>query len=321
MVKPLRLATRGSTLALWQATHVRDRLLAEAPEADVELVEIRTTGDRVTDVPLSRIGDRGLFTKEIDDAVLNGAADAAIHSLKDVPTLLAPGLALLAVLPREDPRDVFVPAPHVASRLADLPAGARVGTGALRRRAQIRALRPDLDVVELRGNLDTRLEKLRTGEVDGAVLALAGLRRLQREDAIGEALDPPAWLPAVGQGALAVIGRADAPPPSLAALDDRLTRAAVEAERAFLRSLEGGCQVPIGALATLQGDRLRMHGMVASLDGTRVLRADGERALTDPALPEAAALGERLAHELREQGAEELLSGIRGEAGPSLGAP
>lgn len=316
MVTRLRLATRGSTLALWQANHVRDRLRASEPALEVELVVLRTTGDRVTDVPLSRIGDRGLFTKEVDEAVLDGRADAAIHSLKDVPTRLEAGLRLAAVLGREDPRDAFVPGAGMPPRLTDLPAGATVGTSALRRRAQLRALRPDLEVVDLRGNLDTRIEKLSAGELDGAILALAGLRRLGREDVVGEVLDPPAWLPAVGQGALALISGGE-PAPALTALDDPPTRAAVTAERAFLRSLEGGCQVPIGAWAVSDDDgRVRMHGLVAALEGEPMLRTDGEGAAV-----EAAELGQELAERLLARGAGALLRAVRGTDGPPLAAP
>jgi hydroxymethylbilane synthase len=317
----VRLGTRGSRLALWQAEHVRQALRAVAPELTVEIVVLRTTGDRVRDVPLSRIGGTGVFTKEVDDALLSGVVDAAVHSLKDVPTRLAPGITLAAVLEREDPADALVVAPGRPPSLAGLPPGARVGTSSLRRRAQILAARPDLAVVDLRGNLDTRLARVAAGDYDAAIVALAGLRRLGREDAAAAVLAPPDWLPAVGQGALAVAVREgdDHLRAAFAPLDHAPTSIAVRAERAFLRTLQGGCQVPIGALAELRGDTLRLDGFIASLDGGSLIRGSREGAASD-----AEAIGLGLAEELLRRGGEAVVRDLHAaRQGPVLeaGAP
>jgi hydroxymethylbilane synthase len=311
----LRLASRGSTLALWQAHHVQHLLRALHPDVTVDIEVLHTTGDVITDVPLAMIGDKGLFTKEVDAAVIDGRAHCAVHSFKDVPTKLADGLVLAAVMEREDPRDAFLPAPGRTARLHELPAGARIGTSSLRRRAILLETRPDLVVDDLRGNLDTRLRKLEEGRYDGIILALAGLRRFGREDAVGEPLGPPLWLPAAGQGALAIVARADDDDTldRLRPLDHGPTRAATTAERTFLARLEGGCQIPIGALGTLveQGDAatagdLRLRGLVASLDGTTVVR--GERA---GAAAAAVEIGEALAEELLRHGADAVLRAVR----------
>src|SRR5690606_3244331 len=292
----------------WQAEHVCSRLRAVDGTLDVAVEIIRTIGDRITDVPLARIGDRGLFTKEVDDAVLDGRCDVAVHSLKDVPTQLPEGLVLGAVLEREDPRDAFVPAPDSARTLDALPASARIGTSSLRRRALLLAARPDLNVDDLRGNLDTRLDRVAAGQYDAAVLAAAGPRRVGRADAATELLGPPHWLPAIGQGALAVVARLD-DRDTLAVvshLEHRETRTCVTAERSFLARLEGGCQIPIGALAGASGDALTLRGLVASLDGRTVVRGE----LTGPASA-ARELGERLAEQLLERGADAVLREIR----------
>lgn len=307
----LTIASRGSTLALWQAGHVK-RLLEDTHHGLTVHIEIqRTTGDRVTDVPLARIGDKGLFTKEVDRAVVSGEADLAVHSLKDVPTVLEPGLELGAVSAREDPRDSVVFRPGGPTALEELPSGARVGTSSLRRRAQLLALRPDLRVDDLRGNLDTRLARVADGDYDAIMVALAGVRRLGREDAVGQILNPPAWLPAVGQGALGIaIRQGDDDTRSLVAvLDDPATHAATDAERGFLNALEGGCQVPIGALATVDGAELHMYGLVASLDGRDMVRGEtrGEAA-------SAGAAGRGLAATLLGRGAEPILEEIRRRA-------
>ncbi|HEX6941152.1 MAG TPA: hydroxymethylbilane synthase [Longimicrobiales bacterium] len=317
----LRLGSRGSRLALWQAEHVKRRLEAAHPGLQVEIRILRTTGDRITDVPLARIGDKGLFTKEIDRAVASGEVDAAVHSLKDVPTRLAERLALAAVLEREDPRDVYIPGAERARTLEGLPAGATVGTSSLRRRAQLLHLRPDLRVEDLRGNLDTRLERLREGRYDAIILAHAGIRRLGFDAAVGQLLEPPGWLPAVGQGALGIVIREDddATRALLAPLDHPETAAATTAERAFLRTLEGGCQIPIGALATLGDGRLHLHGFVAAIDGRPLLRADARGPAED-----AEAVGIALAQRLLDEGAGEILAGIRGldtSALPRASAP
>lgn len=316
--RPLRIASRGSDLALWQSHAVERALRALNPRLDVEIRIIHTTGDRILDVPLAQIGDRGLFTKEVDAALLNGEADLAVHSLKDVPTRLPEGLTIGAVTERADPRDVLLCAPGTPSSLAELPPGAVVGTSSLRRRSQLRALRPDLDVRDLRGNLNTRLRKLDAGEYHAIVLAAAGVLRLGWKGRISEFLDPPQWLPAVGQGALAVVAREDQPELHgwLAHLQHPETAACVTAERVFLRRLEGGCQVPIGALARIVEERLEMHGLIADLDGETVLRAHASGSLRAPD-----ALGERLAQQLVELGAGEILEGIRRETPELVRAP
>ncbi|HEX7049452.1 MAG TPA: hydroxymethylbilane synthase [Longimicrobiales bacterium] len=306
------LGSRGSALARWQADYVRSRLEAVHPGLRVEVRIVRTTGDRITDVPLARIGDKGLFTKEVDQVVLSGEVHAAVHSFKDVPTRLPDGLTVAAVLEREDPRDAFVTAPGRASTLEALPPGATVGTSSLRRRAQLLRLRPDIVVEDLRGNLDSRLERVKAGDrYDAAILALAGLRRLGRQAEVARILEPPAWLPAVGQGALAVVARDDDATTRayLAALDHPATRAATAAERAFLHALEGGCQIPIGALATARGERLRLHGFVAALAGTPFLEADAEGPASAPD-----DLGRALAAELRARGADDVLRDVRAQA-------
>jgi len=304
----LRLASRGSTLALWQAHHVRARLRALHSDLDIEIEVLRTTGDRITDVPLAMIGDRGLFTKEIDSAVLDGRADLAVHSYKDVPTRLPAGLMLAAILDREDPRDAFLPAPARPATIAGLPAGARIGTSSLRRRALLLEARPDIVVDDLRGNLDSRIEKLVEGRYDGIILALAGLRRFGRDDLAGELLGPPRWLPAAGQGALAIVTRAHdrETVAQIRPLNDDVARVTTDAERAFLARLEGGCQIPIGALATLAGPSLVLRGLVASLDGRTVVRGQ----LTGSA-GDAVLVGEELARKLIEDGAGDVLHAVR----------
>lgn len=318
MVKPvtsLRLGTRGSLLALWQARHVKATLEAAHPELTVHLQTLHTTGDRITDVPLAKIGDKGLFTKELDNAIIDGHVDLAVHSLKDVPTRLADGLVLAAVGEREDPCDAYLPATGRASTLAQLPAGSRVGTSSLRRRAQLLHFRHDLHVEDLRGNLDTRLSRLGEGRYDAILLALAGIRRLGWEDRVAERLGPPDWLPAVGQGALGVTTRAgdEATASIIRILDDPDTRDATAAERAFLRALEGGCQIPIGALATLEGDDVVIDGFVASIDGTEYMRdqARGPRA-------DSEAVGRALADQLLARGAGDVLRRVREGAAADL---
>ncbi len=313
-----RIASRGSELALWQARAVADVLRASAPEVEVEIRVIRTTGDRILDVPLARIGDRGLFTKEIDAALLSGEADLAVHSLKDVPTRLPEGLHLAAITRREDPRDVLLCRSQYESTLEDLPPGARVGTSSLRRRVQLRALRPDLQVLDLRGNLNTRLAKLDVGEYEAIVLAAAGVLRLGWEERITQYLDPERWLPAVGQGALAVVTRTDHEftPALLRPLHADATAACVAAERAFLRALEGGCQVPIGALAHLEEERVVLDGLLAHLDGAPLLRERHSGPVRDPER-----VGDELAATLLERGGDAILAEIRRAAGPYVPQP
>ena len=305
----LRIATRSSELALRQARLVADALGARGTPST--LVTFRTTGDRNTEKPLGAIGAKGLFTHELETALLRRRVDCCVHSLKDLPTEMPAGLAIAAVLEREDPRDVLVVNDAIAAEaIADLPRGSRVGTSSLRRRAQLRHARPDLEVAELRGNVPTRLRKVDDGQVHAAILAAAGLHRLGVHQRIDAYLAPPEWLPAPGQGAIAVQVRADdaAVRALITPLDHAPTSCATRAERAFLAALEGGCQVPIGALAMEQEGALVLHGMLSDVAGRRVLRGS---TVIDRADPERA--GARLAAELRRQGADEILAGLRGE--------
>jgi len=293
----LRIGSRGSVLALWQAEHVKARLQALGHE--IAIVVITTTGDRIQDRRLESVGGKGAFLKEIEEALLADEVDLAVHSLKDVPTALPDGLRLTAILERADPRDVLLSA---GARLDALPAGARVGTTSLRRRAQLLARRPDLDVQDLRGNVDTRIRRLREGAFDAILLARAGLVRLGRADEATETLEPEVLLPAPGQGAIAIECRASdvRTAQALSALDHPQTARAVTAERAFLAALHGGCNVPLGAYAEPDARGLRLRALVAREDGSRVVR--GERSGDDPA-----ALGRALADDLLAQGAAELL--------------
>jgi hydroxymethylbilane synthase len=315
----LRVGTRGSALALWQTERVR-ALLAEAGHP-TERVEIRTTGDMVQDVPLARIGSTALFTRQLDEAMLAGRIDLAVHSLKDLPTVLPAGLALAAVSVREDPSDALVG--RSAIRWTDLPRGGTVATSSLRRRAQLLHARPDLRVVDLRGNVDTRLRKLdASADWSAILLAVAGLVRLGLGDRIGERLPPEVMLPAPGQGALAVTARADdslAIQAARGAVHDAATALAVGAERAFLRRMEGGCQVPVAARAVLEGGTLRLHGRVIALDGTRMAEGRDGEPVRDTAGAEQ--LGERLAERLIGEGATEILAEARAGAAPAVPEP
>jgi len=314
----LRLGTRGSALALWQAKWVKARIETAHPEVTVHLQTLHTTGDRITDVPLAKIGDKGLFTKELDNAIIDGHVDLAVHSLKDVPTKLADGLVLAAVSEREDPRDAFLPGSRRPKALADLHPGGVVGTSSLRRRAQLLHYRPDLRVEDLRGNLDTRLARLTEGHYDAIILALAGIRRLHHEDHVGELLGPPEWLPAVSQGALGIAIRVgdEATTALVACLNHPATAATTAAERAFLRALEGGCQVPIGALAGLDGGEITLDGFVASMDGSAYIRDVARGPAADPD-----AVGRALATRLLEGGAGEVLQKVREAAAVPGGVP
>lgn len=299
----IRIGSRGSKLALWQAQWVQQQIQAHHPGDAVEIEVIKTTGDRITDVPLGAIGVKGLFTKEIEEALLERRVDLAVHSLKDMPTDLPHGLALIAVSARELPNDAFVGQSPGAS-LSTLPAGAMVGTSSLRRRCQLQHLRPDVRVVDLRGNVDTRLRKLDSGGLDGILLAAAGLRRLGLENRITELILPAVMVPAIGQGALALEARADdaALPAHLSFLNSTASAQATAAERAFLRRLGGGCQVPIAGHATVHGATLSMVGLVGAADGLKLVRD----MMTGDALdPEA--LGLALAERLLAAGAQQLL--------------
>lgn len=300
----LRIATRKSPLALWQSEHVAAGLRARHPGLEVVLVPLSTRGDEVLDRSLAAIGGKGLFLKELEIAMQAGEADCAVHSLKDVPMALEPGFALAAILARADHADGFVSNAFVS--VDALPPGARVGTSSLRRQAQLRAVRPDLELRDLRGNVNTRLSKLDAGEYDAIVLACAGLQRLGLESRIRARLDAPDWLPAPAQGAIAIECRDDAPQLQalLATLDDAPTRRCVEAERAMNRALHGSCHVPVAAYAWLEDDRLRLEGLVGSaLDG-RSVRAGGEASHA-----EGEALGSRVAALLLEAGAGAFLPG------------
>ena len=298
----LTVGSRGSQLALWQARWIQARLQSFGIESRLEI--IHTTGDKITDVALSKVGTKGLFTKEIEEALLNRSIDVAVHSLKDMPTELPAGLILAAIPEREDPRDALI-----GGRLAELKQGARVGTSSLRRAAQLRATRPDLEILDVRGNLDTRLRKLDEGKYDAIVLASAGLRRLGWESRISELLDPAVMCPAVGQGALAVETRDDSGQAReiCRRLDHEATRVAVTAERAVLAALGGGCQVPIGAFAEVRDGMLRLTAVVARPDGSEVLREQQNGG--DPV-----ALGESVGDALLRRGATRILEQVYGAA-------
>ncbi len=298
----IRIATRKSPLALWQTEHVATRLRQVHPGIDVTLVPMSTRGDDVLDRSLAAIGGKGLFLKELELAMLRGEADCAVHSLKDVPMELDEPFMLSTILQRADHADAFVSNQHAS--LAALPQGARVGTSSLRRQAQLRARRPDLQLLDLRGNVNTRLAKLDAGEYEAIVLACAGLQRLGFEQRIRARLDAPDWLPAPAQGAIAIECRAgDAAMHALfAALDHAPTRTCVEAERAMNRALHGSCHVPVAAYAQLQGDRLHLAGLVGSASDGRLVRAASEGMSADPE-----ALGQAVATALMAQGAGEFL--------------
>ncbi|MBI3091440.1 MAG: hydroxymethylbilane synthase [Candidatus Tectomicrobia bacterium] len=324
MERTITLGSRGSQLALCQAQGVAAALRKAHPDLRVELLIIKTSGDRFTDVPLSKIGGKGLFVKEIEEALREGRIDLAVHSMKDVPAELAPGLALGAVTRREDPRDaLLLPGGREndgAAALGDSPSrtltaisfevlreGARLGTSSLRRRAQVLAGRPDLTVAPLRGNLDTRLRKLRAGEVDAVILAAAGLHRLGWREAITAYLDPSLSLPAIGQGALGIEVREEDAPTQQAVrvLHDAETASAVRAERALLRRLSGSCQVPIAGYAVVEGRKLRLRALLAALEGAPILAAEGVAALD-----EAEELGARVGEQILAMGGRELLAEI-----------
>ena len=305
-MKQIRIGTRGSALALKQTEEVKQRLLAYAPDIAVQTVVIRTLGDRNLSDPLSELGDKGLFTKELEQALFDGSIDLAVHSMKDMPGELPGGLDVAAVLPREDARDVFV-GNGVAS-IRELPEEARVGTSSLRRMAQLRAIRPDVAAVSIRGNVETRIRKMREEGLDGILLACAGIKRLGLTEHITEILPEEQMLPAPCQGIIAVEMTQDAPAFSRVreALNDPDTFPVAQAERAFLQRMEGGCKVPMAALAQREGDTLIMRGRVLDLDGSQIIEAVREGACED-----AATLGLTLADDLLEHGAGDILQKIR----------
>ncbi|HEY2380454.1 MAG TPA: hydroxymethylbilane synthase [Terriglobia bacterium] len=308
----MKLGTRGSPLALWQANWTKSALEQRWPGLSVELLAIKTTGDKILDVPLAKIGGKGLFTKELDEALLDGRIDLAVHSLKDIPFQLPDGIDFGAIPEREDPRDAFL---SNGPKLQELPRQARIGTSSLRRQVQLRSRFPDLELVTLRGNVDTRVRKLDAGEFDGIILAAAGLKRLGHAGRITQFLEDDIMISAVGQGALGIVCRsADRETRRmLEVLDHSETRIAVTAERGLLRALGGSCQVPIGGKARLEKDRLVIRGLIASLDGKRVISHEISGSIAGPAAGPAtdpAALGIQLGQELLAMGAGEILAEI-----------
>lgn len=308
------IGSRGSELALWQTGFTRSALEARFPDAAFEVRIIKTKGDKILDTALSKIGDKGLFTKEIEAALINREIDLAVHSLKDLPTAQPAGLKIGAVSARETPNDVFISKNF--SSIEDLPPGARVATGSLRRKSQLLAFRPDLEIVESRGNVPTRIEKFRASDLDGMILAFAGVHRLGLDEHIAQIIPTEILLPAVGQGVMAVEIREDDREVAemLAALNDAETNASITAERAFLRRLEGGCQVPIGAHAVLERGEIFLQGFVGSLSGARVIR-DSARG----AAGAAESLGTALAERCLAAGAGEILSEARADSANAAG--
>lgn len=301
----LIIGTRQSLLALWQSNHIASLLRKQYSDCQVTLKKIVTKGDRILDVPLAQIGGKGLFTKEIETELLDGTVDLAVHSLKDMPTVLPEGLCLTAITTRANVGDAFVSNKYAS--FSELPQGAVLGTSSLRRKAQLLAVRPDLKIVDLRGNVDTRLRKLDEGQMDAIILAAAGLERLGHADRIREIIPTTVCLPAVGQGALAIECRSDNKEvrEMLAFLNDLPTKQATDAERAFLGLIEGGCQVPIGVHAEVENDNVKIEAVIASLDGSKVLRNN----ITGPAV-NAADLGRKLGQQMLAEGGEQILADI-----------
>ena len=302
MKKNIVIGTRGSKLALWQAEHIAGRIRERFPAIEVTLKRIVTTGDKILDVPLAKIGGKGLFTKELENAMLSGEIDLAVHSLKDMPTELPEGLMLAAITTRADASDAFVSLRYKS--LDELPQGAKVGTSSLRRRAQILKYKPDVLTIDLRGNLDTRIKKLENQEMDAIILAAAGLKRLGLEQYITQILPIEICLPAVGQGALAIETRQDDPEvlSVLEFLNDNETIAAVTAERAYLREVQGGCQVPVGVHGEVNGDQLLLEATILKIDGTREVREQ-----ICGCCSEAEELGIKLAKKMLAAGGKEIL--------------
>ena len=313
MPSELKIGTRGSQLALFQANWVKDRLVQAHPDLNISLVKIKTTGDKIQDVPLAKVGGKGLFVKEIEEALLQRRIDLAVHSIKDVPTEFPKGLHLSVITKREDPRDVLIS--KDGKSLKDLPKGAKIGTSSLRRQAQLLHFRSDFELIPLRGNLDTRLKKLKTMNLDAIVLAIAGVKRLGFEEKITEIIPPEVSLPAIGQGALGIETRmADQEVErQIRFLDDRDSSIAVSAERAFLGKLEGGCQVPIAAFARIVGTTLQVDGLVGTIDGKRLIRHHVEGPFE-----RAESLGVELAEILLGEGAKEILDEVYQRAQPAI---
>lgn len=306
MSSTLRIATRKSPLALWQAEHVAARLRAAHPGMNVELVPLSTRGDEILDRALSKVGGKGLFIKELEVAMQDGRADLAVHSMKDVTAEMADGFTLAAILEREDPRDAFV-SNHYA-RLQDLPHGARVGSSSLRRQCQLKALRPDLELITLRGNVGTRLGKLDAGEFDAIILAAAGLDRLEMPERIAERIAPELCLPAIAQGTLGIECRIERQEviDAVRVLEHEPTAIRTRAERALNRRLQGGCDVPVAGFAELEGEEIRLRALVGMPDGTQVVRGEQRASIDHPV-----ALGESLAADMLARGAAEVLRKLR----------
>jgi len=301
----IRIATRKSPLALWQAEHVAERLEQEFPDVTAELVKMVTKGDKILDAPLAKIGGKGLFVKELEQGMLEGSADIAVHSMKDVPVEFPEGLHLSAILNREDPTDAFVSNKYKS--LDELPKNAKVGTSSLRRQCQIKERFPDIEILSLRGNVNTRLAKLDAGEYDAIILASAGLKRLGMGDRITQCLDTDISLPAIGQGAVGVECRIDDQEMNdyLNVLQDEQTTIRITAERAMNERLKGGCQVPIAGFAEIQGDQLVMRGLVGSPDGTLLYRAERKGSFA-----QAKEIGVEIAEDLLAQGADKILKDL-----------
>lgn len=306
MRRTVKIGTRQSPLALWQAEHIAALLGSRNPSCAFVLVPMRTKGDKLLDVPLAKIGDKGLFTKELEIALLEGEIDLAVHSMKDLPTLLPPGLCIGAVTRREDPRDALIS--RQGKSFSDLPRGAIIGTSSLRRRAQLLHARPDLNLTDLRGNIDTRLKRLDQGDFTAVILAAAGIERLGLGKRITERLDYSISLPAIGQGALGLEIRDNDEEIAqiISSANDEETACCIRVERDFLRTLEGGCQIPIGAIAEAQGDKIFLRGMAASLDGRRMLKDSISVDRTNPG-----DAGNTLARKMLARGAAEILHQIR----------
>jgi len=313
MPSELRIGTRGSQLALYQANWVKEKLVEAHPDLNVMLIKIKTTGDKIQDAPLGKIGGKGLFVKEIEEALIHRRIDLAVHSIKDVPTEFPGSLHLSAITKREDPRDVFIS--RDGKILRDLPQQAKIGTSSLRRQAQLLHFRNDLELLPLRGNLETRLKKLKTMNLDGIVLALAGMKRLGLEERITEIIPTEISLPAIGQGALGIETREDDQKTEgkIQFLNHKDSWIAVSAERAFLKKLEGGCQVPIAAYAQIFGTSIQVEGLVGTIDGKRLIRHH----IVGP-IERAESLGIELAEILFEKGAKEILDEVYQKSGPAI---
>jgi hydroxymethylbilane synthase len=313
MPHELKIGTRGSQLALFQANWVKDQLIHAHPALKVSLIKIKTTGDKIQDAPLAKIGGKGLFVKEIEEALIQRKIDLAVHSIKDVPTQFPEGLHLSVITKREDPRDVLIS--REGKTLRELPRGAKIGTSSLRRQAQLLHYRSDFELLPLRGNLDTRLKKLKMMNLDGIVLALAGVKRLGLEEKITEIISTEISLPAIGQGALGIEARQDdrVIEEQIQFLKDRDSWIAVSAERSFLKKLDGGCQVPIAAFARTAGATLQIEGLVGTIDGKRILRERVEGGLDEPE-----SLGTELADILLSKGAKAILDEVYQKSAPTV---